>query len=262
MGDSDKILDSMPDSFKSLSGKLEILAEVIEFFPYPIQVYNTDGTSVLINKALMSEYHVSSPDMVVGKYNIFKDPSIIALGQIPEIRRAFQGETVFFHDIKVPLEDIAQRYGINDLDAVAVYQDITFFPILDDKKRVVYVVAFLINRRVYKGKDEIERAKEYIESHWLEKFDLDKVAKASCFSKAHLTKLFKKHTGITPHEYYMNYKIGKLKEKLMDTNLSVAEAFAACNIEYNGHSARIFKEKAGVSPSEYRKSIMQKELKK
>ncbi|NLX90103.1 MAG: helix-turn-helix transcriptional regulator [Firmicutes bacterium] len=195
------------ESLQSLSGKEELLARVIEFFPYPIQVYAPDGTSVLVNHALLSEYHISSQDMVVGKYNIFKDPYIAALGQLHVLKRAFQGETVFFPDVKVPLEDIAERYGIQDYDVEAVYQDITVFPILDDTKRVIYVVALLINRRVYRGIDEIEKAKEYLESHWLDKFDVNKTAAAACLSKAYFTKLFKKHTGVTPHEYYINYKI-------------------------------------------------------
>ncbi|MDD4239689.1 MAG: AraC family transcriptional regulator [Desulfotomaculaceae bacterium] len=245
--------NDMIESFQSLFGKEELLAKVIECFPYPIQVYAPDGTSVLVNKAVLNEYHVSSPDMIVGKYNVFKDPSVIATGQLHVLKRAFQGETVFFPDVRVPLEDIAERYGIQDFDVEAVYQDITVFPILDDLKRVIYVVALLINRRVYKGKDEIEKAKEYIENHWLDKFDLSETAKAACLSKAHFTKLFKKHTSVTPHEYYINYKISKLKEKLLDTNLSIAQAFAACNMDYNGHSARLFREKVGVSPSVYRK---------
>jgi AraC-like DNA-binding protein len=240
-------------SFQSLFGKEELLAKVIECFPYPIQVYAPDGTSVLVNKAMLAEYHVTSPDMIVGQYNIFKDPYIVASGQLPMLERAFQGETVFFSDIKVPLEEIAERYGIQDFDMEAVYQDITVFPILDDRKRVIYVTAFLINRRVYHGKDEIEKAKEYIENHWLDRFDLSAAAKAACLSKAHFSKLFKKHTGVTPHEYYTNYKIGRLKEKLLDVNLTIAQAFAACNMDYNGHSARVFKEKVGASPSVYRK---------
>lgn len=169
------------------------------------------------------------------------------------MKRAFQGETLFFQDKKVPLEEIIEKYDIRDLDVEAVYQDITLFPIMDDMKRVIYVVALLINRRVYRGKEEIEKAKEYIENHWMERFDAGETAKAACLSKAHFTKLFKKHTGVTPHEYYSNYKISKLKEKLLDTNLSIAQAFAACNMDYNGHSARLFREKVGISPSEYRK---------
>lgn len=245
--------NNIMESFQSLFGKEELLAKVIECFPYPIEVFAPDGTTVLVNKAILSEYHVSSPDMIVGKYNVFKDPAVIATGQINLLRRAFQGETVFCPDIKVPLEEIAERYGIQDFDVEVVYQDITVFPILDDMKRVIYVVAFLINRRVYRGKDEIEKAKEYMENQWQEPFDAGETAKAACLSKAYFTKLFKKHTGITPHEYYMNYKVSKLKEKLLDTNLTIAQAFAACNMDYNGHSARVFRDKTGVSPSEYRK---------
>ena len=241
------------ESFQSFFGKEELLAKVIEFFPYPIQVYAPDGTSVLVNKAMLAQFHTASPDMIVGKYNIFKDPYIIASGQLHAVKQAFRGETVFFPDVRVPLEDITERYGIKDLDVEALYQDVTVFPILNDMNRVVFVVALLINRRVYRGKSEIEKAKEYLESHWLDKFNADETAKAACLSKAHFTKLFKKHTGVTPYEYYINYKISKLKEKLLDTNLSIAQAFAACNMDYNGHSARLFKEKVGVSPSDYRK---------
>jgi AraC family transcriptional regulator len=242
-------------SFQSLFGKEELLAKVIECFPYPIQIYTPDGTSALVNKAMLVEYHIISPDMVVGQYNIFRDPDVIATGQIHTLKQAFLGETVFFPNVRVSLKGIAERYGIQDFDVEAVYQDITVFPILDDKKRVIYVVALLINRRVYRGKSEIEKAKEYIEIHWKEGFDLSETAKAAGLSKSHFTKLFKKYTGVTPHEYYTNYKISKVKEKLLDTNLSVTQAFGACNMNYNGHSARLFREKVGVSPSAYRKML-------
>lgn len=245
------------ESFQSFLNE-ELLAKVIDCFPYPIEVYAPDGTAVLVNKAMLNEYHVPDPDAIVGKYNIFEDPYIISSGKLDVLKRAFQGETVFFSDIKVPLEDIAERYGIHDLDVESVYQDITVFPIQDNEKRVIYVAALLINRRVYRGKDEIEKAKEYIESNWQEKFDLSKAAKAAFLSKAHFVKLFKKHTGVTPHEYYINYKIGKVKEKLLDANLSVAQAFAACNMDYNGYTAKQFKSKVGVSPSEYRKISQKK----
>ncbi|NLP30576.1 MAG: hypothetical protein GX363_05515 [Clostridiales bacterium] len=59
------------ESFQSHHGNKELLAKVIEGFPYPIQVYTLDGTSVAVNRTLLAEYNVSSPDMIVGKYNLF-----------------------------------------------------------------------------------------------------------------------------------------------------------------------------------------------
>ncbi len=241
------------ESLQSISERQEIIAKIIDFFPYPIQVYDPEGTSVLVNKAMLDEYNLTTPEMIIGKYNIFKDPYIIELNGVDTVKRAFRGETLYLTDIKVPLEDIVDRYGIKDLDVVAAYQDITLFPIFDDNKKVIYVVALLINRRVYRGKNEIERAREYIETNWFNKFDLNEAAKTACLSKAHFSKLFKKHTGVTPLEYYTNYKISKLKEKLRDPNLSITQAFAACNMDYNGYAARLFREKTGLTPSEYRK---------
>ena len=62
---------------------------------------------MLVNKAMLAEYHAISPDMVVGKYNVFKDPDVIATGQVHALKRAFHGEIVFFPDVRVPLEGIA-----------------------------------------------------------------------------------------------------------------------------------------------------------
>ena len=83
---------SLTGSFAELFKDRDLLARVFDCFPYPLEIYAPDGTTVLVNKAMLDEYHTISADMVVGKYNIFKDPYIIALGQIDKLRRAFQGK--------------------------------------------------------------------------------------------------------------------------------------------------------------------------
>jgi len=51
-----------------------------------------------------------------------------------------------------------------------------------------------------------------------------------------------------------------VREKLLDANLTIAQAFDACNMDYSGHSARVFKKKTGLSASAYQKLSSQKEV--
>jgi len=239
--------------FQSLLAEKELLANVIECFPYPIQIFSIDGTARMINKATLDLIGIKSREAHIGIYNVFKDPIVIALGCVDKIKQVLAGKTVYLTDFNASYPDMIRYFDVVDRDIQVISSDITCFPLLNAEGIVEWFAAIFIFKKIYKGKEEIERGKQYIQSHWLEQYDADKAAKAAYLSKSHFIKLFKNHTGITPHQYYINYKIDKLKEKLLDTNISIAQAFSACNMDYSGHSARLFKEKTGFSPSDYRK---------
>jgi len=59
--------NNIAETFQLFIGDKEMLAKVIECFPYPIEIYAPDGTSVMVNKAMLSEYKISNPDVIVGK---------------------------------------------------------------------------------------------------------------------------------------------------------------------------------------------------
>ena len=240
-------------SFQSLFGKEELFARVIDCFPYPIQIFSRDGTARMINKAAMEVIGIKDVENHVGKYNVFKDPIVCKLGAADQVRQVLKGKTIYLTDFNAPYQDMIRYFNVVDRDVLSISSDITCFPLLNADGEVEFFAAVFIIKNIYRGKEEIARAKQYIETHWQEPFNLTEAAMAACLSKAHFAKLFKKHTGVTAHEYYINYKISKVKEKLLDTNLSIAEAFAACNMDYNGYYARVFKEKTGASPSAYRK---------
>lgn len=84
---------------------------------------------------------------------------------------------------------------------------------------------------------------------------MDKMAHAVNLSRYHLARLFKKHTSMTPYNYYRDIKVKKLQEKLCDKNLSITQAFSACGMDYNGNYAKMFKGKTGMTPSQYRKTV-------
>ena len=246
--------------FQSLGGNEEMLSRIIEFFPYPIQVYSPDGTMVLTNEASLRLMHIPSKDDLIGKFDILKDPVIDKWEERAreQILRSFQGETVQLQDLQIPIQGIIDRFGVSELCFDTSFQNITCFPIYDDNNQLVYVVHVFVTSKLYYGKEEMVNAKVYIERHWLEEFDLDKVARSVNLSRYHFSRLFKRYTSMTPFSYYQDIKIKKLKEKLCDKNLSISEAFSACGLDYNGNYARLFKEKVGMTPSQYRKTFDQK----
>jgi len=247
----------IPGSLMQLFDEQEIRAKVFECFPYPIQIFSLDGTVRMINNAALEMIGIRSREAHIGRYNVFEDPIVRQLGLVVQIRQVLTGKTVYITDFTASYEDMIRYFEVKERDLSTISTDITCFPLFNSDGRLEYFAAVFIFKDVYAGKEEIGRGKQYIKAHWKEPFNADKIARAACLSKSHFTKLFKKHTGVTPYEYYINFKISKLKEMLLNTNLSIAQAFEACNMNYNGHSAKLFREKVGVSPSAYRKMLKQ-----
>lgn len=250
--------NKLAESFQAAFGNEDLLFQIVDLFPIPIEIFDPDGTTLFVNRAFLEVFNISSLDQIIGQYNIVRDPVVNdELGLREYVHRAFQGETLSVSDIKVPFYDMGSRYEIRkeDFDVDALYQDITSFPIWSETKKIAYVVNVFITKRIYQGRLDIAKAREYIENHWQEDFDLDLAAQAANLSRYHFARLFKKHTSMTPYSYYQDIKIKKIKEKLCDKNLSVCQAFADCGVDYNGNHAKIFKEKTGMTPSKYRETV-------
>ena len=193
------------------------------------------------------------------KHNILLNPNLEKWGIKDFMLRAYQGEVVHEYDVKVPHEEIVGRLGGNkELISGSMFQNMTAFPICNENNQLLYIVTVFTTSRYYHDKEEIMKGKEYIDDHWKEKFDVDKLAGIIHMSRYHYTRLFKQHTGMTPYNYYQNIRIDKIKEKLCDINLSVTQVFAECNADYNGNFAKIFKQKVGMTPSQYRTMMTQK----
>lgn len=134
----------------------------------------------------------------------------------------------------------------------------TALPIRGSNNELLFVVFIFVTSRSYRDREEIIKGKEYIDNHWQEEFDIDKLAAIVHMSRYHYIRLFKQHTGMTPLNYYQEVKISKIKEKLCDSSLSITQAFAACGVDYNGNVGKLFKRKTGQTPSQYREQVSKK----
>ncbi len=238
----------VPDKFE------KYLFGYLEQFPLPIQVYRPDGMLAFANSASLDLVHIPSFNLLDGSFNILTDPVIESWGDVRgDIIKSFQGKTVRFEHLKVPIQEIIKRFEINELCFDSSFQDIICFPAYDNRKQLTYVIHFFITTNMFMGKEEIVKAKEYLDTHWYAEFDINKVAAFVNLSRYHFARMFKKHTSMTPYGYYQELKIDRLKEALCDKNLTISEAFTACGLDYSGNFAGVFKRKVGMTPSQYRK---------
>ena len=82
----------------------ERFRQLIEQMPYPIEVCTPDETALMVNQAFLDMFTVPSADLVVGKYNVFKDQLIVGVGLLDDVKRVYSGEKVFASEIRGPLE--------------------------------------------------------------------------------------------------------------------------------------------------------------
>ena len=235
----------------------ELPEKMVEFFPYPVQVFSVDGTAVKINKAALEMIGIRSVEAHVGKYNVFQDPIVRELGIMDQVRQVLTGKTVFLTDLDFSYQDMIKYFNVIDRDIKTLHVDITCFPLLKLDQTVRCFVAVFFFKKIYRDREEIQKGREYIKDHWQEKYDAWKVAAAVNLSAPYFNRLFKKHVGTTPYGYYIDIKIRKIQERLRDPNLTISEAFALCGVDYHGNFARVFKKKTGLTPSQYREAAKQ-----
>jgi len=244
----------LPESFKALIGSPEMIFQLLDILSQPIQVFDPDGTVIFANQAILDFNNVKDASLHIGKYNLLRDPVCDAIFGHETIARGFRGETIICRDVPVPIDDVVNRGVTKEKPFEKAYTDVSLVPIFNGDKLAYVINTFSINR-IYQGLPEVARAKEYIDSHWLDKFDAEAVAKAANCSYPTLAPLFKHQIGMTLNDYYNNVKIEHLKEKLADKRLNVQQAFDACGVDSRSWSAKLFRTKTGMTPKSYKESL-------
>lgn len=239
--------------FSALMADAQALERFLDAFPYPVQIFLPDGTLAKVNPAFLREFQVNDATSIVGLYNVRSDPTVEAHGVLENVRRMFAGETLFIQDVHIPMRALKEGLGLPVASHELVFEDVTSFCVGDAQGKPLYFVNVYLARRKYHERAEISRAVSYIEQNWREPFSIERIASAVNLSPSYYRKLFHEHTGVTPHEYYANFKIEKIKEALLNADFTVEQAFEACGIVYHGYYARLFQERTGYSPSAYRK---------
>jgi AraC-like DNA-binding protein len=107
----------------------------------------------------------------------------------------------------------------------------------------------------YQDADErITGVLEYVRSHYKEKFTVHALAQKARIHPVYFTRLFKRTTGMTPHQYILQVKIEKAKAGLAEFNEPLHVTGTDLGFSDYSHFYRAFSKATGNTPSEYRRN--------
>lgn len=93
----------------------------------------------------------------------------------------------------------------------------------------------------------------YIEAHLHEKLDLDTVARAACYSKFHLHRMFADTAGVTPHGYIQRRRLTEAARLLVFSDEPIIEIALTAGYESQQAFTSVFKSMYKRTPLAYRR---------
>jgi AraC-like DNA-binding protein len=81
---------------------------------------------------------------------------------------------------------------------------------------------------------------------------IERLAAQLNLSPAQLRRVFKEHTGVSPHQYYNQMRMNRAKELLRETTLTVKQVARQLCYESPYHFSKEFKKATGHSPTDWR----------
>jgi AraC family transcriptional regulator len=101
------------------------------------------------------------------------------------------------------------------------------------------------------GPARLRTIKELVNAK-MEELTLFEMAQSVELSPAHFSRMFRKSTGETPHQFVLRRKIERAKEMLRAPETRILDVAVACGFKTQQHFARVFRHVCGISPREYR----------
>jgi AraC-like DNA-binding protein len=101
----------------------------------------------------------------------------------------------------------------------------------------------------------VESIKQILAEHIYGEIALSDILEKVCFSKSHLTRLFRAYAGESIMGFYMNLKIAEAQRLISERELSFSEIADKLKFGSIHYFSYLFKKKTRMTPSEYRRSV-------
>jgi AraC-like DNA-binding protein len=96
----------------------------------------------------------------------------------------------------------------------------------------------------------VRRAREHLRERWADPVSLADLASAAGLSRFELARRFRAETGMPPHAYQLDLRIGQAR-RLLTAGHAPAEVALDCGFADQAHLTRVFRRTVGVTPGRY-----------
>ncbi|HEY9824292.1 MAG TPA: AraC family transcriptional regulator [Stenomitos sp.] len=103
------------------------------------------------------------------------------------------------------------------------------------------------------SKQKLRQAIEYMQAHLGEDLSLNGIATELEMSQYYFCHLFKKSTGMSPHQFLIWQRVERAKQFLKQPERTVASIAMECGFSSQSHFAKYFRQWTGMSPKQFRK---------
>jgi two-component system response regulator YesN len=101
----------------------------------------------------------------------------------------------------------------------------------------------------------ITKALGYIADNYSDNLSLEHIAGQLAVNKSHLSRTFKKETGVLLTDYVTRFRVEKAKELLAFTDLLAYEVAEEVGFADPGYFSKLFKKVTGVAPKDYKEGL-------
>jgi AraC-like DNA-binding protein len=103
-------------------------------------------------------------------------------------------------------------------------------------------------------REQVAAARRFLARYYCEPLRIEDVAVAADSSDFHLCRIFKRHSGLTVHQFLTQLRLRSSLERLLDTDSSILSIALDLGFTSHSHFTAAFQRSFGLSPAAFRKS--------
>jgi AraC family transcriptional regulator, glycine betaine-responsive activator len=97
--------------------------------------------------------------------------------------------------------------------------------------------------------DTLIKVAQLMEDNIEKPLSLDEIAAAAALSRRQIERLFKRHLDCVPNRYYLQMRLRRARELLLQTSMPIIDITAACGFQSPPHFSRCYRTQFGCPPS-------------